>query len=121
MVDIDPTAFAKAFAEGFAAAAAASKDKAPSLQDLATAVRDNPHLDADDIIKRWESLQPDPKGSTEGTGQEADKGQAKTSVEDLFRKATEQSEGSTAAKSNGKADLMADKGKRVEALASMFS
>ena len=128
MPDIDPAAFAQAFAEGFVRAASATHgpEGAPTLQDLAEAVRANPHLEPDAIIERWESLQPDPAGSESNAAVAAANTQRPTTtVEDLFRQATEQPEpekaSSTTGGQNGNVDLMADPAKRAEALSALFT
>lgn len=128
MAEFDTEKFAKAFATGLAEAMGQgeAEEAAPSPADLAKAVRENPELDVEKIVERWESMQPEPQG-TESKGSQADKtegdkteGKPKTTIEDLFTKAT--ANGSTTkSDDDGKLDIMGDDAKRLKSLEALFS
>lgn len=131
MTEFDTEAFAKAFATGLAEAMGSGESQeaqAPSVADLAQAVRENPELDVEKIVERWESLQPDPPqakgGSTSGDSQ-ADKAdtradtkadaKAKTTVEALFAEAAKNGS-TTKPKGEDKVDIMGNEAARLKSL-----
>lgn len=127
MTTIDTEAFAKAFSDGMAAALGKgeSQPEAPSAIDLAKAVRENPELEVEKIVERWEGLQPEAKPDDKPEAQADDKAEGekpKVKLEDLFTKATEAGEAST--NGSGKSDtvdIMGDQGARHKALQGLFS